>query len=169
MDDKLKALLSRFDADPGRWRPMFYGVEIDVGLEEGNVGQGPINLNNQPFIMTRITHEIIGAYFEEAEVGNDWSNWIFDNGQYAVEWKDEVSMYVNNPIMADLMWGRTKFGYTLDLPFPIPYGGNKTLTFRVLNRTTRTPTIPDLKYFRVGICVAGVADWGDENPNRAIR
>lgn len=163
MDDKLKALLGRYDADPGKWRPMFYGVEIDVGLNEGQVGQGAINLNNQPFIMTRITHQIVGAYFTD-----DWLNWINDNGQYAVEWKDEISMYVNTLIPADLMWGRLKAGYVLDLPFPIPYGGNKTLTFRVQNRITRAPTIPDLKYFRVGICLHGVADWGDENPGRRI-
>jgi hypothetical protein len=168
MDEKLKALLSRYDADPGKWRPMFYGVEIDVGIDNGAVGQGALNLNNQPFIMTSIRHKIIGAYLELNPGGNDWANWIFNNGNYSVEWKDETSNYCNGFINADLMWGRTSFGYVLDLPFPIPYGGNKTLTFRVLNRETRTPTDPNVKYFKVEICVAGVADWGDENPGRRI-
>ncbi len=150
-------LLGKYDFDPGPWRPLHYGVEIDVGLSVGAIGQGTIKLNNQPFILTRITHEIVGLYHEDM-----WSNWLENDGQYTVEWKDENSNYQNQPIFADIMWGRIKLGSQLDLPFPIPYSGNKTLTFKVENRRLRTPTfpLPLPTYFRVALCAHGVADWG---------
>ncbi len=154
-------LLGKFDLDPGRWRPLHYGVKIDVGIALGASEQGTIKLNNQPFIMTRITHEIIGLKFHT----DPWANWLENDGQYLIEWKDENSNYQNEPICADLMWGRIKLGQAFDLPFPIPYAGNKTLTFRVQNYRLRVPTIePPPDHFTIGIVAHGVADWGIVQP-----
>lgn len=154
MEDRLP-LLSRFDVDPGRWRPMFYGVKISVGLNDGDIGRGVIELNNQPFIMTRITHQLVGQYFIEES-----ANQANQDGQYEIEWKDDYNTYQNDAIMAELMFGITRLGYTLDLPFPIPYSGNKGLTFTITNRFLRVPTA-EVEKIVVGICVAGVADFGE--------
>jgi hypothetical protein len=151
-------LLGKYDLDPGRWRPLHYGVEIDVALTSGATESGTIKLNNQPFILTRITHEIVGRY-----VLDPLNSWLENDGHYSVEWKDENSNYQNQPIVADLMWGRIKFGGSIELPFPIPYAGNKTLTFRVQNRRLRVSDT-GATLFRVGIVAHGVADWGIVQP-----
>lgn len=167
MDEKLKQMLSRYDQDPGAWRPLFYGLDIDVGLKVGAINQGSVNLNNQPYILTRITHQIIGDYYVETDPMVMYPMWLFNDGQYSIEWKDEQSNYTNTMIPADLMFGTVRgYGGQRDLPFPIPFAGNKTITFRVMNLRTRTPTIPLLKYFRVSVCLCGVADWGDTYPLR---
>lgn len=73
--------------------------------------------------------------------------------------RDEQSSYQNQSIPANLMWGWVQSGYVMELPYPLPYAGNKTLYFEVTNRVTRT-LVPTADYFQVGIAVHGIADWG---------
>lgn len=153
-------LLGLFDRDPGRWRPMFYGVKISVGVAAGDVGRGSIGLNNQPYIMTRITHKIVGDTADPSTSG------LYQDGQYDMIWKDEQSNYQKGSIAADLMFGSYGSaaggdggGFLMNLPYPLPYAGNKTLSFEVENLVTRT-LVPTASYFKVEICVAGITDWG---------
>lgn len=147
-------LFSRYDIDPGQLRPQMYHVEIDVPVTAGQTGTGSIAINNEPFCMTRITHRIIGNTADPSTSG------LYQDGQYDIEWKDEQRNYVDGPINANLMFGWDESGYVLELPFPIPFVGNKTLTFRVTNRVTRTLT-PTASYFPVQICLHGIADLGE--------
>jgi hypothetical protein len=150
-------LFGRFDVNPGRYRPQFYHVEIDVPVNLNGVGRGSITINNQPYALTRITHKLVGNVKDPEASG------LFQDGMYDVEWKDEQSSYVDGPIAADLMWGWNHSGYVLELPFPIPYAGAKTLSFVVTNRVART-LIPEADTFPVQICLHGVGDWGELAP-----
>lgn len=147
-------LLSRFDADPGPWRPMFYPVEIDVPVTSGQSEIGSVTINNMPFIWTYLGHQIIGNTADPETSG------LYQDGQYEIEMKDEQSNYQSAPIAASASLGGGAFGYIIQLPLPIPYPGTKTLTFRITNRVTRVLT-PDAETFPVKLTVGGMAEWGE--------
>lgn len=159
---RIHPLLGKFDLDPGRYRPMYYGLELDIPAAIGGRAQGTIKINNQPFILTRITHKIIGDTADPETSG------LYQDGQYDLDWRDEQSNYQNQPIAADLMFGT--FGgmgnsnHLMELPFPLPYPGSKVFSFTVINRVLRTPA-PERTLYTVGICLHGIADWGEILPN----
>lgn len=150
------SLVSRFDADPGPWRPMFYTVEIPVPLAAGGSENGSVTIQNQPFIWMGLTHQIMGNTADPETSG------LYQDGQYDIEFKDELSNYQAQPIPAAASFGGPAVGYGLDLAVPIGYPGSKTITFRVINRYTRilTPD-PDEPVFPVKLVLLGVSDWGE--------
>lgn len=147
-------LLGKFDEDPGRWRPYKYETTIEVPVEIDGSGEGTIQILNQPFIMTRITHQIIGNTEDGQATG------LYQDGQYYIDWKDELSQYQNDPILAEAGYGSSRF-QSIPLDCPIPFAGNKTLTFRVINAYTRVLS-PESDIFYVQIVVHGIADWGSD-------
>lgn len=148
-------LLSKFDLDPGAWRPYFYPVEITVGETSGDRGTGSIYLNNQPFILTRITHQIVG------DTAHSSTSDLFQDGMYSIYWRDDQSVYTNAPIMANSAFGSVASGFSYELPYPIPYAGSKTISFEVTNRVTRDLEADE---FVVAILLHGVAFWGELSP-----
>ena len=147
-------LFGRYDKDPGRYRPQWYHVEIDVAVAAGGQGRGAIKINNEPFAIIRMAAKIVGDTADAQNSG------LFQDGQYDIEWKDQQRNYVDGPIAADLMWGYTGTGYQIDFPFPLPYSGNDTLSFVVTNRVTRT-LVPQADNFAVQITAAGITDLGE--------
>lgn len=148
-------LVSRFDADPGPWRPMYYPVEIDVPLTAGQSELGSVTINNQPYIWMFLGHQIIGNTADPETSG------LYQDGQYDIEMKDDLSNYQLAPICASASFGGGTFGYMIEFPIPICYPGAKTITFRVINRVTRvlTPEPAD-DVFTVKLVLGGVQDWG---------
>lgn len=147
-------LLSRFDADPGPWRPMYYPLELDVPVEAGGSEEASVTINNQPFIWQMLGHQIMG------NTGDPVTSGLFQDGQYDITMKDEQSNYQSAPIAATATFGGGLMGYTIFLTLPIGYPGTKTLTFRVTNAYTRVLT-PESDTFKVKLTVGGVADWGE--------
>jgi hypothetical protein len=152
-------LFSRFDQDPGRYRPMFYNIEVTIPQAAGGWGEGSVTLRNQPFILTAVRHQIIGdSGLDDNAIS------LVQDGLYSIEMRDEQSSYQNIAGMADLMFGRAQGGDSQDLPYPIPYAGNKVLTFHITNRILRA--MQSGTYWLLGITVVGVADWGELALNR---
>lgn len=151
---KRSPLLSRFDQDPGPWRPMYYPVEIDVPVTAGQSAFGSVTINNQPFILQQITHQIIGDTCDWEATG------LCQDGQYDIELSDDQSNYQSGPIPAGANLGGPGMGFSLLLTFPIPYAGAKTLNARVTNRVTRI-LVPSADTFLVKITFCGIADWGE--------
>jgi len=147
-------LLGRYDQDPGRYRPQFYHVEIDVPVALGGVGRGTINILNEPYALTRITHKIVGDIDDPSTSG------LYQNAMYDIEWKDEQRTYTDGPISADLMFGWNETGYVLEMPFPIAFPGNKVLSFAITNRLART-LVPEADYYQVQIVCHGITDLGE--------
>lgn len=153
-------LLSRFDADPGRWRPMFYPIIISVPVQTNLTGTGSVSLNNQPFIWKSLRHGVIGML----DHTSDYSfSGLKDDGQYLIEFKDEISNYQSIAGPANLMFG-SKDDWR-DFPFPIPYSGNRVISFRITNLYPRA-LIPSADYFQVALVVCGIADWGTLQTSR---
>lgn len=146
-------LLSRFDKDPGRWRPYKYGCLIDVPVTVDESGENTILIMNQPFIMDRISHAIVGPTADPDASG------LAQDGQYFINWQEEMSEYQNEPLLAIPAYGT--FDFPLYLSSPVPFAGNKTLTFRVTNAYTRVLT-PVAESFKVHIVIHGLADWGTD-------
>lgn len=148
-------LLSRFDADPGPWRPMYYALTVPVPLEAGGSEVGSVTIQNQPFIWTFLGHQVIG------NTGDPETSGLYQDGQYSIEMKDEQSNYQQAPVCASGAFGGGDFGYSIPLTLPIPYPGTKTLTFRIINHYTRilTPEPPE-PVFPVKLVIGGMADWG---------
>ena len=144
---------SNWDLDFNRYKPMWYAVEVDVPVIADRSASCSITLNNQPFLMYRLTHAIVGPTYDWQTTG-----WYQDD-QYSIEFKDENSNYQNIPMMSALQFGSAREGRYPDFAIPLAYSGNRTLTFNVTNRYLRVLT-PQSDYFRVSICVHGVADWG---------
>lgn len=153
----LLGLMGEFDKDPGRYRPLYYGVKIDVPISAGGVGRGSITINNQPYIMTRITTKIVGNTAQPTVSG------LYQDGQYDIEWKDEQSNYQNGPIPADILFGSVASGYIIELAFPIAFAGNKTLSFILTNQVNRA-VVPQEDNFTIAVAIHGVADWGTLSP-----
>jgi len=111
--------------------------------------------------MTRMTHQIQGC------TDPDIDNGLYQDGQYDIAWKDEQSNYQNAPLPAECFMGSVRSGFSYEFPYPIPYSGNKTLTFEIFNRCQRTITGSELlPFFKVAIVVHGIADWGTVLPIR---
>lgn len=150
-------LLNFFDLEPERLKPLIYAVTIDVPVIEGGIGQGSVQLRNQPFIVTKITHRILGR------TGDPESSGLYDDGQYLIEWKDDMRVYTTQPVNADLAFGPKALGEFPDLVYPIYYAGTIAIHFRIINQYLRTLS-PQTDYFKIQIAVHGMADWGKLHP-----
>jgi hypothetical protein len=148
-------LVSRFDADPGPWRDMYYPVTIPVPTAANGSEVGSITINNQPFIWMALGHQIIG------NTGDPETSGLYQDGQYSIEMKDEQSNYQSLPVPASATFGGADFGFQIPFPMPIGYPGAKTITFRVINHYTRILTpAPAEDVFNVRLVMIGVANWG---------
>lgn len=144
-------LLSRFDKDPGRFRPMQYNLLVSVPVLVNGIGRGSISINNQPYIWTYLTHGIVG----DVSAGTG----LFQDNQYLISVRDEQSNYQDMSGLALTQFGDANSGRFLPLPYPIPYSGNKTITFEIQNLYNRV-IVGDPENFQVQLTMRGVADWG---------
>lgn len=144
---------SRFDIDIAKFRPVWYGVEIEVPVIANGIGRGSITIDTRPFLLTRITHAVVGATFDWETTG------LYQDGQYSINFRDESTNYQNIPLMSETMLGPVRSGHFLDLAVPLAYSGNRTFQFEVTNRYLRVLT-PESDYFTVALTIHGVADWG---------
>lgn len=148
-------LVSRFDADPGPWRPMYYAVTIPVPTTANGSEVGSVTINNQPFIWMDLGHQIVGNTADPETSG------LYQDGQYSIEMKDEQSNYQALPVPASGAFGGGQFGFKIALPMPVGYAGSKTITFRVINHYTRILTpAPAEDVFNVKLVLIGASDWG---------
>lgn len=159
MNQQYSNIVGPRDFDPGRWRPLFYEVEISVPIADGGVALGSVTLNAQPYIMTRLSGKIVGATADPSTSG------LYQDGQWDVEFMDEQSNYQSGAIAGDLLFGGPWTGYSLPLPSPIPFAGNKTISFRITNRVARV-LVPASDYFTIQLVTHGISDWGDSQNSR---
>jgi hypothetical protein len=152
-DEGRKLLSGRYDRDPGRWRPYTYSCIVEVPVTEGQWGENTVTIMNQPFVMERINHSVIGNINDYQATG------LADDGMYYVEWREENSHYQNQPLLARNAFGTKE--YPIALTVPLGFAGNRTLTFRVTNAYTRLLT-PDAETFSVELTLHGAADWGPD-------
>lgn len=143
-----------FDKDPARWRPQFYPVTVECDTNVDGTGKATVTLNNQPFILQRITHAILGNTLGagSAAPAVDWEQ----DGQYLVSWRDDSTTYQPVSGQADAMFGSVRTGNFQDLPAPVVYPESKTITIEVTNLVDRSLTGDT---FKIMFILHGVEQW----------
>jgi hypothetical protein len=117
-------------------KPKFYTVIIDVDSRVAGIGRGSVTLDNVPYTLTRVTHQIISADDEN----------LYQDGQYLVSWRDDIRNYCAVPAPADCVFGSaSRHGNIYPLPVPICFDGNRTITFDLSNMIDRTAYAPTFK------------------------
>lgn len=146
-------LLSTSDLDPERWKPVSYSETADVPVEANGTARVTINTINQPYVLTRIGHAVLGNTVDWVTTG------LINDGQYLIHWVDENRQYTNNPTQANLLWGPHIEGPNRNLEYPIYYAGNHAISFDITNLYQRILT-PVATTFQIQIHIAGMADFG---------
>ena len=154
LEQEGRTLLNKYDADPGPFRPFHYTTEIDVPVVNNGIGRGSITTNQQPFVFLRLSHQIIGNTADPETSG------LYQDGQYTILYKDEMSNYQKEPTMADILAGSVRSGFISWLPMPLGLAGSRSFYFEIVNRVTRVLS-PTADYFKVAITMHGMADWGE--------
>lgn len=162
---KLHHLLGRFDLDPGDWRPLWYPVEILVPVGAGGIGTNSLSIVNMPYIWTGVAHKIIGNTADPETSG------LYQDGMYDIKFADEQTAYQRDFCASDLMFGAAgagaggqSGGFVQNMPYPIGFAGNVTLTFDIRNRVARVVGQED--YFTVQIVLHGISSWGKARAGR---
>lgn len=156
-----RTLLNKYDRDPGPFRPLHYSTYIDIPVLAGGIGRGQINTNQQPFLFLRLSHQIVG------NTGDPESSGLYEDGQYTISYKDEMSNYQKEPTMADVLCGSVRSGFISWLPMPIALAGSRSFYFEIINQVTRVLS-PTADTFKVAITMHGMADWGALIPGSQV-
>jgi len=119
--------------DPSDLRPQIFSIDIEVGKEKGQEGRGQIAINDRPYLIKRITHQIVST---DPNVSVQESQ----DGLYRIDWSlyEQVRFWKGSPPMADAAYGSIRHGVWRDLMVPVPLSGNQTLHVYITNEATRT-------------------------------
>lgn len=140
MNEISKEVLNRQIAlDPTKYRPKWYPLLIECGAEIDDRQEASVNISNDPFMLDKITHQIIGVQ------GNTVLGTIGQDGQYLFSWKDDQNTYMSEPGMADCLFGSVRSGFFIPLPVRVIYQSSKTLTGTLQNLIDRTDIAPKFK------------------------
>jgi len=114
----------------GSFEPIIYTVDVLVGADDGDQGEGVININNLPCAIRRIQHCILGV--DNAGSGLKYPQ--LQDSQYRIEWtvNDQLS-YKKGPDVASLHYGNPATGVWNDLPVDVPLKGTDNLTVKITN------------------------------------
>jgi len=114
--------------EAGWFRPIKYIIDVTVGLNEGEEGRGSIALNDRPFVLSRIKHQIVTN--GEASIA-----FFLQDGLYRIDWSiyEQVRFFKGAVPMADAAYGSVRTGIWQDLPAPATLAGNETIHLAVQN------------------------------------
>lgn len=142
------------DLDWTKWEPYYYYREFDVPIIQDRGAKGSIVIEEQPHLIYRVTHGIIG------NVDDPETSGLFRDDQYAILFRDQRRPYMDTPIPAHLLFGSESHGGgNLALLFPILQAGSKTFNFEIVNLYPRTLE-GDAQTYKVGICLHAMRDIG---------
>ena len=131
--------------DPSKYRPMSYVINAITGALQDNTGSGNVTLNNEPFILTKVTCGIK----EEDDSAQD--------GNYYVRLRDQNRYYQDDFARPTLLWGSPfNSSQVIPLTVEIVYQGSTTITLDVINPVNRT--YPD-DQFTIQMVLIGFERW----------
>lgn len=122
-----------------KWfRPMIFTTECEVGNADGETGKNGVPINNRPFILKKVTHQVI----KPVDFPNGFDPTVntnyaaFQHGLYTIDW----SLYNRdrywqgtNPPMADAAFGSVRTGIWIPLEAPLTVPKNETINVVVGN------------------------------------
>lgn len=116
--------------------PMQFVVDVQVEDTNGAEGRGQVAINDRPFILQSIRHQIIPAAISEAA---DVTGWAYQDGLYRLDWSlyEQARFWKGVPPMADAAYGSIRDGNWLPLRAPVSLPGNETLHVTIRNAVAR--------------------------------
>jgi len=116
--------------------PMQFIVDVRVPEIFGGEARGQIAINDRPFILQWISHQIIPSVID---TNHDVSGWFYQDGIYRLDWSlyEQARFWKGVPPMADAGFGSIRHGRWQKLPAPVSLAGNQTLHVRIINQVAR--------------------------------
>jgi hypothetical protein len=116
--------------------PMKFPIEVPVPLALGGEGRQSIPINDRPFILQKITHQIIvGTLSEDPAV----TPMFYQDGLYTIDWSlfSQARFFKGVPPLADIGFGSVRTGIWIPLPAPVTMPGNETIEVIIRNMIAR--------------------------------
>lgn len=116
--------------------PMEFVIDVDVPQAFGGDGRGEVSINDRPFVLEWLSHQIIPA---ELNANQDVTGWFYQDGLYSLDWSlyEQARFWKGVPPMADAAYGSIRTGIWKKLPAPVSLTGNETLNVIIRNRVAR--------------------------------
>lgn len=120
--------------------PMMFPVTVNLAKELGGEGRATIPINDRPFILQWLTHQIIPNVLRPAD---DITGWAYQDGLYTIDWSlfEQSRFWKGDPPMADAAFGSIKTGKWIGLPAPVSMPGNENLNVILRNQVLREEDI----------------------------
>jgi len=127
-------------ADPRKYLPMQFSVDVQIdaangalGLMPGDTGRGQVAINDRPFLLAWITHQIVWA----ADLPDNL--WQAQDGMYRIDWSEyeQIRFFKGSIPLADIAFGSVRTGIWIPFPAPVPLPGNQTLHVAISNALAR--------------------------------
>lgn len=113
------------------YQPQFYTAKIEIGANIGDEEAGQVAINDRPFLIQRITHQITSAgvpFFL-----------LLQDGLYSIDWSlyEQKRFWKGSAPSALAAFGNARTGIFMDLPSPVSVIGNETLHVNIQNQVDR--------------------------------
>ncbi len=110
---------------------MMFSTLVEVGNIDGAVGKNAVPINDRPFVLELVTHQITGPTTYDANHGYDENQ----NGYYTIDWSlyNQDRYWQGDPPMADAAFGSVRTGIWIPLRAPIALEKSRTLNVSVGN------------------------------------
>ncbi len=134
--------------------PMQFVVDVDVALEFGAEGRGQVSVNDRPFVLQWLSHQIIPS---DVDNGQDVTGWFYQDGLYSLDWSlyEQARFWKGVPPMADSAFGSIRDGNWRRLPAPVSLTGNETLNVVIRNQVAREAA------FKIQVIFHGIQRGGN--------
>lgn len=120
--------------------PMQFIINVDLPLAFGAEGRGQVSVNDRPFVLQWLTHQIIPSALDQNQ---DVTGWFYQDGLYSLDWSlyEQARFWKGTPPMADAAFGSIRDGNWKRLPAPVSLVGNETLNVVIRNQVLREADI----------------------------
>lgn len=129
--------------------PMKFTVDVEIEAAIGSLGRGQVQINDRPFVLKKITHQII-AHEPNQNVYQQ------QDGLYRIDWSEyeQVRFWKGSIPLADAAYGSIRDGRWQPLDAPVTLPGGQTLHVQILNEAAR------LEKFQVQVIFHGIQRLG---------
>lgn len=114
------------------YRPMIFTTLVEVPQEDGATGKNAVPINDKPFIMRKVTHQIMSPFDFTAPYDTYAAN---QSGLYTIDWSlyNQDRYWQGDPPMADAAFGSVRHGIWIPLESPLILEKNKTINVVIGN------------------------------------
>ena len=132
------------------FQPMIFSVDITTGTLAGSSGENSVAVNDRPFIIKEIHHQIINPV-RQINDPPDTSVQVMQDGLYRINWSlyNQRRYFQGAVPLADTAFGSVRHGVWIPLPVPIPIDKNRTINVEVTNAIDRADPLVKSYFFHV--------------------